>query len=42
VRASVRLSDATGLRFNPPAEPAQTVGFGEWDSKTGFGKREWD
>ncbi len=29
MRASVR--DTTVPHFNPPAEPARTVGFGKWD-----------
>ncbi len=42
MRASVRPSDATVPRFNPPAEPARTVGFGKPDSArtVWFGKRD--
>jgi hypothetical protein len=41
LRASVRPPDATVPRFNPPAEPARTVGFEKPDSAwtVGFGKR---
>jgi hypothetical protein len=40
--ACVRLSDTTVPRFNSPAEPARTVGFGKRDSArtVGFGKRD--
>jgi hypothetical protein len=40
VRASV--SDTTVPRFNPPAEPALTVGFGKRDSARTVGFRERD